>query len=406
MQMNISYLIDIIADKLHTLVCVYDRRKELISSVNRLYDMDEYASLMPRTAQFLLDLSETPHDFPLLSSTDKTIVFATVPTPERIYLIGPVRFFVKIDIRHNLTLDRLHDTRINNIKQVEVSEFLFYVLLLRNLHFEKTVSELDVLTYNCNNTTYQDINKNYYNILFHNRENCIMHNSYSQEQRMLKSIETGDLKLLAHCRDEETEGQYGVMAASEERSVKNVCVSAVALISRAAIHGGLHPELAFSLCDSYVMEIERVSNLMDLRPLLEEAKIKFATMVRELQSRQTKKENPNYHPLVNKCKDYIYTHLHEKISLRTIADELNTNPNYLSMIFQKCENIQFSEFVMREKINLAKTMLIYTSLSYADIAFQLAFSSQSHFGKNFLQHTGMTPKQYRNHFKANDSPQK
>lgn len=403
--MNVDYLVDLIAEKLHCLACVYDKNKKLLSSVNRLYDMKEYAALMPSVEEFLLDLSETPHDFPLLSSTDKTIVFATIPTPDRIYLIGPVRFFVKIDIRHNLVLDRLHDTRIQNIKQVEVAEYLFYILLLRNLHFQKTVSELDVLTYNCNNTTYQDVNKNYYNILFHNRENGTTHNSYSQEQRMLKSIETGNLEMLTLCRNEEVEGNYGVMAASEERSVKNVCVSAVTLISRAAIRGGVHPELAFSLCDSYVMEIERVTNLMNLKPLVEEAKTKFATMVRELKSRQANQENPNYHPLVNKCKDYIFAHLHEKLSLQTIASELNVNPNYLSMLFQKCENVSFSEFVMREKVELAKAMLVYTSFSYAEIAFQLSFSSQSHFGKNFLSLTGMTPKQYRNHFKTDDTTQ-
>lgn len=404
--MNTTYLANLIADKLHTLVCVYDSDKKPLFIVNKLYDMKEYAEFMPSTEKFLLDLSDTPHGFPLLSSTDKTLVFATVPADDKIYLIGPVRFFMKVDIRHNLTLNRQRDTKIKNIKQVEVSELLFYVLLLSNLHYDKTISELDILTYNCNNTTQQDVSKNYYNILFHNRENGTTHNSYSQEERMLKSIETGNLEMLALCREEEQQGEFGVMAASEERSVKNVCISAITLISRAAIRGGVHPELAFSLCDSYVMEVERIVQLADLKPLVEEAKVKFATMVQELKSRQPNTENISYHPLVNKSKDYIYSHLHEKISLNTIAAELNVNPNYLSTLFQKCENISFSEFVMQRKIDLAKTMLIYSSFSYSEIAFQLGFSSQSHFGKNFLAITSMTPKQYRNHFKAENSSRK
>lgn len=404
--MNLSYLTELIADKLHSLVCVYTRKNELVFVVNRLFDVNAYqADYRESMEQFLLDLSQTPQDMPLLSSVDNRSVYCTVPTPDYIFLIGPVCFFTKLNIRHDIKLGRNTDSRSDNIRQIETNLFFSYILLLRNLFFEKTITMMDILTFNCINTTTHDVTRNYYNVLFQNRENGTTHNSYAQEVRMLTSIETGNLELLAQTSEEDMHGKLGVMARSEDRSVRNLCLSVITLCSRAAIRGGVHPELAFSLCDSYALEIERTHSIMDLSPLVEEAKVKFCTMVKELKIKKPiEQEEVSYHPVVNKCKDYVYKHLHEKIVLQTIADELHINANYLSLLFRKCENISFTEFVMQKKVELAKSMLIYSSFSYAEIACQLGFVSQSHFGKHFREMTGITPKQYRDRFKADEPP--
>ena len=345
MTFNERYLAEYVADKLHTLVCVYTREKELIYSVNRMYDVEAYQQNYRKTMEdFLLDLSGTPHDFPLLSTSDKELVWCTVPMPERLILVGPVRFFTRIGIRRDITLNRLSDTRLNRIRTVEIPEFTSCVLLLRNLCYEKTISENDFLTYNCHNRVSRNIDKNTYNTLFENRENETTHNSYAQEMRMLSAIETGNVELLMLAREEDAGGEYGIMAPSMERSYKNICIAVVTLASRAAIRGGLHPELAFSLCDSFVMEIEHVSNLMELGPITENAKLKFCAMVKELKERSVQSDKTSYHPLVSKAKDYIFRHLHEKIVLQDVANELRVNPNYLSMLFKKCESISFFRF--------------------------------------------------------------
>lgn len=401
MNFNERYLAEYIAEKLHTLVCVYTREKELLYFVNRMYNVESYQqNWRKKMEDFLLDLSGTPHDFPILSTSDKELVWCTVPMPERLILVGPVRFFIKIGIRRDITLNRLSDTRLNRVRTVEIPEFASCVLLLRNLCYEKTISENDFLTYNCNNRVSRDIDKNTYNTLFENYENETTHNSYAQEERMLSAIETGNMELLMLARKEDADGEYGIMAPNMERSFKNICIAVVTLASRAAIRGGLHPELAFSLCDSFVMEIEHVSNLMELGSIAENAKLKFCAMVKELKGRSAQSDKTSYHPLVSKAKDYIFRHLHEKIVLQEVADELHVNPNYLSLLFKKCESVSFSDFVMREKVSLSKSMLIYSTFSFAEIAMQLGFVSQSHFGMHFRAITGMTPKQFRDRFQA------
>jgi len=57
---------------------------------------------------------------------------------------------------------------------------------------------------------------------------------------------------------------------------------------------------------------------------------------------------------------------------------------------------------MREKIALAKNLLIYSPSSYGEIAATLGFSSQSHMGKHFKEITGMTPIQFRKRYGITD----
>lgn len=225
---------------------------------------------------------------------------------------------------------------------------------------------------------------------------------------MLSAIEQGDLVLLEECRrqeiiDKEGLQRFGKLSENTERSYRNLAICAITLASRAAIRGGVNPELAFSLCDSYILEVERLKNLNELEPLTEKAKVNFCTMVKEIKERQ-KHNTGSYckNPLVEKAKDYVYANLHRKVTLRQTAETLYVNQNYLSELFNKTEGISFSAFVMTEKLNQVKRMLIHSSASYVDIANYVGFSSQSHMGKLFREHFGMTPREFRNQYSATE----
>ena len=159
--------------------------------------------------------------------------------------------------------------------------------------------------------------------------------------------------------------------------------------------------MAFSLCDSYVMQIETLPDVRYLQPLVESAQRSFASMVHSIQSNAAQAQEV-YHPLVEKSKNYIYAQLHGKIVLNDVAATLGVNPSYLSTLFKQHEGISFTDFVLREKIELAKTLLLYSHATYAQIAATLGFSSQSHLGKYFKRQTGMTPIQFRRRFAATE----
>ena len=204
---------------------------------------------------------------------------------------------------------------------------------------------------------------------------------------MLSGIEQGDLVILEECRrqdiiDKTGMLRFGTLSENADRNYRNLSICAITLASRAAIRGGVNPELAFSLCDSYILEVERLKNLNDLEPLTEKAKVNFCTMVKEIKERQ-KRSTGTYrkNPLVEKAKNYVYANLHRKVTLRQTAEMLHVNQNYLSELFNKTEGTPFSAFVMTEKLNQVKRMLIHSSASYVDIANYVGLSSQSHIGQ-------------------------
>jgi AraC-like DNA-binding protein len=79
-----------------------------------------------------------------------------------------------------------------------------------------------------------------------------------------------------------------------------------------------------------------------------------------------------------------------------LAQELGVSKEYLSAIFKETTGICLSDYIMKNKVALARNMLIYSEYSISSIASYLGFSSQSHFGKVFKKYEHMTPKEYRN----------
>lgn len=131
------------------------------------------------------------------------------------------------------------------------------------------------------------------------------------------------------------------------------------------------------------------------------AEFQYAAMVHELKEQQKGTPVKEKNPHIRRCKNYIYSHLHDKLTVQSLAGALNINANYLSELFQKCEGISLSRYILREKIERAKNLLTYSEYSYIEIAAYLGFSSQSHLGAQFKKITGCTLRQYRSIYGVN-----
>ena len=98
---------------------------------------------------------------------------------------------------------------------------------------------------------------------------------------------------------------------------------------------------------------------------------------------------------INACKEYIYSHIKERIMIEDLADEMGVSANYLSRLFKKETGTSVSAYIREKKINMAKNLLRFSDCSMVDIANRLSFSSQSHFIQQFKEVVGVTPKKYR-----------
>ena len=112
--------------------------------------------------------------------------------------------------------------------------------------------------------TSEDILKYFSNTVFVNQENQQQHNPYDQELRETQAIESGDMEQLQKSLAETYTGQIGRLAADELRNIKNLAIVNAVLSSRAAIRGGLLPEVSFTLCDAYIQKIEETNNSSSL----------------------------------------------------------------------------------------------------------------------------------------------
>jgi AraC family transcriptional regulator len=107
-------------------------------------------------------------------------------------------------------------------------------------------------------------------------------------------------------------------------------------------------------------------------------------------------ENRNLtHTQLQQAIDYIHTYLDRDLSLVELAEVINISPVYFARLFRRAIGTSPHQYVIQQRVERAKVMLLKTDLAIADIALQVGFSSQSHLTQQFKRVTGMTPKQAR-----------
>ena len=93
--------------------------------------------------------------------------------------------------------------------------------------------------------------------------------------------------------------------------------------------------------------------------------------------------------------DYIQSNLDKKLSLKTLAEQVDMGRYYFASQFKQAMGISPYQYVMKERVARAMRLLQKQERSLVDIAFDCGFASQSHFNQVFRQHVGITPKAYR-----------
>ena len=229
--------------------------------------------------------------------------------------------------------------------------------------------------------------------MFYRQENFGRHNPGEQELRELESIKNGDRDALRASISETYEGKIGILAKDPLRHYKNVAFGNITLASRAAIQGGISVENSYSMADSMIQQVEEINNIPEVEAFKRECQYLYAEAVKSEKERGITAVDKN--PLVGKVKDYIFSHLHDKIKVADIAEELGVNPNYLTSVFNKDENISIKKYILLEKIRRSQNLLKYSDYNIQEIGFYLGFSSQSHFTRKFQEIAGMTPNEYR-----------
>ena len=117
-------------------------------------------------------------------------------------------------------------------------------------------------------------------------------------------------------------------------------------------------------------------------------------------------ENPNLQ-VVEQIKNLIVQHIHhQKVKSETqnfsnfLAKKMAMNYAALSKIFSTHAEVTIEHFIIFQKIERAKELLVYGEKNLSEIAFDLDYSSVQHLSAQFKKVTGMTPSQFKK-LKAN-----
>lgn len=107
------------------------------------------------------------------------------------------------------------------------------------------------------------------------------------------------------------------------------------------------------------------------------------------------KEEESVHEIVDKAKYYISEHLTEELTVSNIAASLYITPNYFSRLFKRVTKEGCNEYIVRKRIEKAKSLLETTSLKTGKIAMMVGYRDTNYFSLAFKKHTGKSPTKYR-----------
>ncbi len=234
--------------------------------------------------------------------------------------------------------------------------------------------------------------------IFKCREEKICHLEYNLEYQFYNAVALGDMEtaslyLMDTEKNDIYEGkEYGRLSDDGLQNARYHFVVAVAMITRICVEHGLNREKAYTLSDLFIKKMDRTKTISGILKLHNEMVIDFTDRMRKI-----KKENI-YSIHVIKAMDYIYIHLHEKIKISHISDELSLDRSYLSSLFSAETGMSIHQYIISEKIRSASHLLTSSEMTYSEIAEYYGFSSQSHFANCFKKETGYTPMNYRKMF--------
>jgi two-component system response regulator YesN len=98
--------------------------------------------------------------------------------------------------------------------------------------------------------------------------------------------------------------------------------------------------------------------------------------------------------IIQAAKVYICSHLHTSLSLEQVAKQINLSQGYFSNLFKKATGVSFQQFVMHEKMEKAKSMLI-EGFQVQEIALELGYEHRRYFSEVFKKYTNMTPSEFK-----------
>ena len=110
----------------------------------------------------------------------------------------------------------------------------------------------------------------------------------------------------------------------------------------------------------------------------------------------------NKKKLIEKIKNIIVHQVHHSTIdeqhnfSEILSKKINKDYSYLSGLFSEVVGITIEKYIINQKIEKVKELIIYNEMNFSEIAYHLGYSSVAHLSAQFKKVTGLTPSHFKN----------
>jgi AraC family transcriptional regulator len=94
---------------------------------------------------------------------------------------------------------------------------------------------------------------------------------------------------------------------------------------------------------------------------------------------------------LDRATDYINDNLPKKLRLEEIAGAAHMSPHHFARSFKEATGLSPHQYVIQQRVQRAKTLLLNTDLTVAEVAMEVGFSNSSHLAHHVRRLLDVTP---------------
>jgi two-component system response regulator YesN len=99
--------------------------------------------------------------------------------------------------------------------------------------------------------------------------------------------------------------------------------------------------------------------------------------------------------VIQRLRAHIADRLSENITREMLAEYVHLNPAYLSRLFKKETGMSITDYLLNERMRIAKELIAHSTIPISDIAQKLGYGNFSYFSKMFKKIYHANPQQFR-----------
>lgn len=175
------------------------------------------------------------------------------------------------------------------------------------------------------------------------------------------------------------------------------------------------------VCNRCIWAVQRELRNIDLNPIkvtLGEAIIEgfieqkmYTQLDKNLQSIGFELIDNKKSKLIESIKTEVINYIHYDLELtgnvnfsQHITQKLGYDYSYLSTLFSSVEGLTIEKYIILQRVEKVKELLIYDELTLSEIAYRIGYSSVQHLSNQFRKTIGMSPTQFKSLQDKNRKP--